>query len=145
MRKVVNNVTELIGGTPIVKLNRLTDESMADVYVKLEYQNPGSSVKDRIALAMIKKAEESNLIKPGDTIVEPTSGNTGIGLAMVSAALGYKAVLVMPDTMSQERHLYHRIVVVQVCHSYRIQSPYFLQCLLNVGSHCVHQLILHQS
>ena len=103
MRKVVNNVTGLIGGTPIVKLNRLTDESMADVYVKLEYQNPGSSVKDRIALAMIKKAEESNLIKPGDTIVEPTSGNTGIGLAMVSAALGYKAVLVMPDTMSQER------------------------------------------
>lgn len=100
---LVNNVTELIGGTPIVKLGRLQEEGSADVYVKLEYANPGSSVKDRIALAMVEAAEEAGLIKPGDTIVEPTSGNTGIGLALVSAAKGYNLVVVMPDTMSQER------------------------------------------
>src|SRR5690625_4493657 len=101
--KVVNNIVELIGETPIVKLNRTVDEDSADVYVKLEYYNPGSSVKDRIALAMVEQAEEEGTIKPGDTIVEPTSGNTGIGLALVAAAKGYKLVVVMPDTMSQER------------------------------------------
>src|SRR5690625_3224604 len=101
--KVVNNIVELIGETPIVKLNRTVDEDSADVYVKLEYYNPGSSVKDRIALAMVEQAEEEGTIKPGDTIVEPTSGNTGIGLALVVAAKGYKLVVVMPDTMSQER------------------------------------------
>ena len=101
--QVVNNIVELIGETPIVKLNRTVDEDSADVYVKLEYYNPGSSVKDRIALAMIEKAEADGVIKPGDTIVEPTSGNTGIGLALVAAAKGYKLVVVMPDTMSQER------------------------------------------
>lgn len=100
---VVNNITDLIGNTPIVKLNNLQDENSADIYVKLEYSNPGSSVKDRIALAMIEAAEEAGEIKPGDTIVEPTSGNTGIGLALVAAAKGYKLVVVMPDTMSQER------------------------------------------
>lgn len=104
MVRVANSVTELIGQTPIVKLNRLVDENSADVYLKLEYFNPGSSVKDRIALAMIEAAEEKGLIKPGvDTIVEPTSGNTGIGLAMVAAAKGYNAVFVMPETMSLER------------------------------------------
>ncbi|MCM3571459.1 cysteine synthase A [Neobacillus mesonae] len=104
MARVANSVTELIGQTPIVKLNRLTDENSAEIYLKLEYFNPGSSVKDRIALAMIEAAEEQGLIKPGvDTIVEPTSGNTGIGLAMVAAAKGYKAVFVMPETMSLER------------------------------------------
>ncbi|WP_102347978.1 cysteine synthase A [Bacillus sp. Marseille-P3661] len=101
--RVVNSVEELIGFTPIVKLNRLTDENSADVYLKLEYMNPGSSVKDRIALAMINAAIEKGELKEGDTIVEPTSGNTGIGLAMVAAAKGLKAVLVMPDTMSMER------------------------------------------
>ncbi|SDC71346.1 cysteine synthase A [Shouchella lonarensis] len=100
---VANNITELIGNTPLVKLNRLTTPAHADVYVKLEYQNPGSSVKDRIALAMINAAEEAGTLKPGMTIIEPTSGNTGIGLAMVAAAKGYKTMLVMPETMSMER------------------------------------------
>lgn len=101
--KVFNNINEAIGHTPLVKLNRLTDDNMADVYVKLEFMNPGSSVKDRIALAMIEAAEEAGKLMKDTTIVEPTSGNTGIGLAMVAASKGYKAVLVMPDTMSKER------------------------------------------
>jgi cysteine synthase A len=104
MVRVANSVAELVGQTPIVKLNRLVEENSAEVYLKLEYFNPGSSVKDRIALAMIEAAEEQGLIKPGvDTIIEPTSGNTGIGLAMIAAAKGYKAVFVMPETMSLER------------------------------------------
>ena len=101
--KPVNNIVEVIGNTPVVKLNNVVDENSADLYVKLEYQNPGGSVKDRIALAMIEEAEKAGKIKPGDTIVEPTSGNTGIGLAFVCAAKGYKAVFTMPETMSQER------------------------------------------
>ena len=103
MSNVFNNISEAIGNTPLVKLNQLTDENSANVYVKLEFMNPGSSVKDRIALAMIEAAEEAGDLKAGTTIVEPTSGNTGIGLAMVAASKGYKAVLVMPDTMSKER------------------------------------------
>ncbi|QGQ43952.1 cysteine synthase A [Metabacillus sediminilitoris] len=103
MPRVANSIHELIGETPIVKLNRLVDENSADVYLKLEYFNPGSSVKDRIGLAMIEAAEKNGNLKAGDTIIEPTSGNTGIGLAMVAAAKGFKAVLVMPDTMSLER------------------------------------------
>lgn len=103
MAKLVQSVTELIGGTPLVKLNRVVPEGSAEVYVKLEYQNPGASVKDRIAISMIEVAEAEGKLKPGDTIVEPTSGNTGIGLAMVAAAKGYKAILVMPETMSMER------------------------------------------
>ncbi|WP_147805093.1 cysteine synthase A [Alkalicoccus halolimnae] len=103
MAKVANSITELIGDTPLVKLQRMVSEEHADVYLKLEYQNPGASVKDRIALSMIEAAEEKGNLKPGDTILEPTSGNTGIGLAMVAAAKGYKSVLVMPDTMSMER------------------------------------------
>mgnify|MGYP002619894509 FL=1 len=103
MPKIVNSVTELIGDTPLVRLNRLVPEGSAEIYVKLEYQNPGASVKDRIAISMIQEAEKEGRIKPGDTIVEPTSGNTGIGLAMVAAAKGYRAVLVMPETMSIER------------------------------------------
>lgn len=103
MSNVFNNISEAIGNTPLVKLNQLTDENSADVYVKLEFMNPGSSVKDRIALAMIEAAEASGELTAGTTIVEPTSGNTGIGLAMVAASKGYKAILVMPDTMSKER------------------------------------------
>jgi cysteine synthase len=103
MVRVANSITDLIGQTPIVKLNRLVDENSAEVYLKLEYMNPGSSVKDRIALAMIEAAEEIGDLKPGVTIIEPTSGNTGIGLAMVAAAKGYRAILVMPETMSMER------------------------------------------
>jgi len=101
--RVEHEISRLIGETPIVKLNRSVDEDSADIYVKLEYFNPGSSVKDRIALAMIEAAEKEGILKPGGTIVEPTSGNTGIGLAMVAAAKGYKLVVVMPDTMSLER------------------------------------------
>jgi cysteine synthase len=103
MAKLVQNVTQLIGDTPLVRLNRVVPEDSAEIYVKLEFQNPGSSVKDRIGLAMIEAAEREGLLKPGNTIVEPTSGNTGIGLAMVAAAKGYKAILVMPETMSIER------------------------------------------
>ena len=101
--KPLYNVTQIIGNTPVVKLRNVVDEDAADIYVKLEYQNPGGSVKDRIALAMIEKAEREGKIQPGDTIVEPTSGNTGIGLAFVCAAKGYNAVFTMPETMSQER------------------------------------------
>lgn len=101
--RVANSITELIGQTPLVKLNRIVGPEDADIYLKLEFFNPGSSVKDRIALSMIEEAEKSGELKPGMTIVEPTSGNTGIGLAMVAAAKGYKSILVMPDTMSIER------------------------------------------
>ncbi|MBP1950481.1 cysteine synthase A [Virgibacillus litoralis] len=101
--RVADNITGLIGETPIVKLNRTVDDNSADVYLKLEFMNPGSSVKDRIALSMVEAAEKEGVLKEGDTIIEPTSGNTGIGLAMVAAAKGYNSVLVMPDTMSKER------------------------------------------
>lgn len=101
--RVANSIAELIGKTPIVKLNRVTDSDQADIYLKLESFNPGGSVKDRIALSMIEEAEKEGILQPGDTILEPTSGNTGIGLAMMAAAKGYRAILVMPDTMSVER------------------------------------------
>jgi cysteine synthase A len=101
--KVVNNIADLIGNTPLVKLNRINPEGGASVYLKLEFFNPSGSVKDRAAYNMIVEAEKRGLLKPNSTIIEPTSGNTGIGLAMNAAARGYKAILVMPDTMTQER------------------------------------------
>jgi cysteine synthase A len=97
------NITHLIGNTPLVKLNKVVPADAATVLVKLESRNPGGSIKDRIGLAMIQTAEKSGLLKPGGTIVEPTSGNTGIALAMIAAARGYRCILVMPDTMSIER------------------------------------------
>jgi cysteine synthase len=101
--KVANDVGELIGRTPMVRLNRLVSADSAEVLAKLEFYNPAGSVKDRIALSMILAAEREGKLKPGDTILEPTSGNTGIGLAMLAAVRGYRLILVMPDTMSVER------------------------------------------
>ncbi|MBN6889387.1 cysteine synthase [Cytobacillus horneckiae] len=101
--KVVENLAELIGDTPLVKLNRLAPKDGASIYAKLEFFNPSKSVKDRAAYNMIIEAEKAGLLKEGATIIEPTSGNTGIGLAMNAAAKGYKSILVMPDTMTQER------------------------------------------
>ncbi|WP_281258661.1 cysteine synthase A [Melghirimyces profundicolus] len=96
-------ITDLIGETPVVRLRRLTGPDDADVYVKLESFNPGGSVKDRTAFSMLQWAEKEGHLKPGSTIIEPTSGNTGIGLALVGSARGYRTILVMPDTMSAER------------------------------------------
>ena len=100
---ILNNIYQAIGNTPIIKLNNLTDENMADVLVKVESFNPSGSIKDRAALYMIEGAEKEGKLKKGDTIIEPTSGNTGIGLAMVGASKGYKVILTMPDSMSIER------------------------------------------
>jgi len=97
------DITELIGNTPLVRLNRLTKSGSATIYGKVEFFNPGGSVKDRICLSMINEAERQGKLKPGGTIVEPTSGNTGIGLALVAAVRGYKLILVMPESMSMER------------------------------------------
>ncbi|MDU1346993.1 MAG: cysteine synthase A, partial [Eikenella corrodens] len=105
MSNIANNIVDLIGNTPLVYLNRLTEGLPGKVAAKLEYFNPGSSVKDRIAISMIRAAEAAGQIKPDTIIVEATSGNTGIGLAMVCAALGYKLVITMPETMSKERKM----------------------------------------
>ncbi|UOY92211.1 cysteine synthase A [Ectobacillus sp. JY-23] len=100
---VYENITQLIGNTPVVKLARVVPEGAAEVFVKLEMFNPSRSVKDRAAYNLLARAEEEGKIRPGDTIIEPTSGNTGIGLAMTASAKGYRAILVMPDNMSKER------------------------------------------
>jgi cysteine synthase len=103
--KIANSVTDLIGNTPLVRINRLTKGCAGEVVAKLEFRNPAASVKDRIGLSMIEAAEKAGRIKPDTIILEPTSGNTGIGLAMVCAARGYKCAFVMPDTMSKERRM----------------------------------------
>jgi cysteine synthase A len=102
-RQVAANVLQLVGNTPVVQLRRLPGPGSAKILAKLESTNPGGSVKDRICLAMIEQAEADGHLKPGGTIIEPTSGNTGIGLAVVAAARGYRLILAMPDTMSEER------------------------------------------
>ncbi len=105
MAPIYDDVTQLVGGTPLVRLNRLTEGLDATVAVKLEFYNPANSVKDRIGVAIVDAAEKSGALKPGGTIVEGTSGNTGIALAMVGAARGYKVILTMPETMSTERRV----------------------------------------
>src|SRR3990170_3349677 len=101
--QIAETVLELIGGTPMVRLNRVVQDGAAEIVAKVESHNPAGSIKDRIALSMIEAAEREGRIKPGDTIVEPTSGNTGIGLAMVAAVKGYRLIQTMPETMSIER------------------------------------------
>ena len=105
MKKIANRLTDLVGGTPLLELNRFAKEMELEqpIIAKLEYFNPGGSVKDRIALAMINQAEKDGILSPGATIIEPTSGNTGVGLAFVSAVKGYRLILTMPETMSIER------------------------------------------
>jgi cysteine synthase A len=103
--KIANDITKLVGNTPLVRINRLTSESVAKVVAKLEYFNPSHSVKDRIGVAMVDAGEKAGKIKPDTILIEPTSGNTGIALAFVAAARGYKLTLVMPDTMSRERRM----------------------------------------
>lgn len=105
MARIYDDVTQLVGGTPLVRLNRLSEGLDATVAVKLEFYNPANSVKDRIGVAIVDAAEKSGALKPGGTIVEGTSGNTGIALAMVGAARGYKVILTMPETMSTERRV----------------------------------------
>src|SRR5579883_2832780 len=103
MKGAVSSVLDAVGGTPIVKLNNVAKHVQASIYVKMEFLNPGGSMKDRVALSILNDYEARGLLKPGGTIVEATSGNTGAGLAMVAAVRGYKTVFVMPDKMSAEK------------------------------------------
>lgn len=108
--KIYNDITELTGNTPLVRLNRLTKDAVADVVLKLEYFNPAHSVKDRVGVAMIDAAEETGLLRPDSIIVEPTSGNTGIALAMTAAARGYQCVIIMPEKVSYERKMMMKVL-----------------------------------
>ena len=108
--KIYNNITELTGNTPLVRLNRLNRDAVADVVLKLEYFNPAHSVKDRVGVAMIDAAEKAGLLKPDSIIVEPTSGNTGIALAMTAAARGYRCVIIMPEKVSFERKMMMKVL-----------------------------------
>ena len=101
--KIYNDITEIFGNTPLVKINKIMDGAAANVWAKLEFYNPSATVKDRLAIAMVDAAEKSGELKPGGTIVEATSGNTGVALAMVGAARGYKVILTMPESVSKER------------------------------------------
>lgn len=112
--KYFENILEVIGNTPLIKLNNVTEGIKATVLAKLEFLNPGGSVKDRIGIAMIEDAERRGLLKPGGTIIEPTSGNTGVGLAMVAALKGYKMIFTMPDKMSQEKEMLLRAFGAEV-------------------------------
>ena len=103
MIKAANNILELVGNTPLVKCQKIAPHVKANIYLKLEYMNPGGSVKDRPAMQMIEDAEASGELRPGGTIIEATSGNTGMGLAMAAAVKGYKCIFVMPDKMSEEK------------------------------------------
>ena len=114
MNGVLNNITKTIGNTPLVRLNKITQGFEANIYAKLEFFNPLSSIKDRIAVSMIETAENNGLLKPGSVVIEPTSGNTGIGLAFVCAAKGYKLILTMPDTMSIERRKLLKVLGAEV-------------------------------
>src|SRR2546429_7007314 len=120
--RIYDNIAQVIGQTPIVRLNRIPKEGWAEMLVKLESFNPGGSVKDRIGLSMIEAAERQKRLKPGGTIVEPTSGNTGIGLAMVAAAKGYKVILTMPEEYSVERITLLRAYGAQVVLTPREQA-----------------------
>jgi len=108
--RIYNNITELTGNTPLVRLNRVNKNAVADIVLKLEYFNPAHSVKDRIGVAMVDAAEEAGLLAPGSTIVEPTSGNTGIALAFTAAARGYRCVIIMPEKVSYERKMMMKIL-----------------------------------
>lgn len=112
--KVYNNITEVFGNTPLVRLNRIMDGAKAEVFAKLEFYNPSSSVKDRLGIAMVNEAEKSGELKPGGTIIEATSGNTGIALAMVGAARGYRVIITMPESMSLERKILLRAYGAEV-------------------------------
>ena len=116
MARIYQQLTELIGNTPLLKLNRLSEKyhTKASILAKLEYFNPGGSVKDRIALAMIEDAEQKGLLQPGATLIEPTSGNTGVGMAWIAAIKGYKTILTMPETMSVERRMLLKAIGAQL-------------------------------
>ncbi len=116
--RVADDITKLVGGTPILQLKRLVPANAADVFAKLEYLNPGGSVKDRAAIGIIRRAEEDGLLKPGGTIVEATAGNTGIGLALIGVNRGYKVVLFVPERFSEEKVMIMRALGAEVTRNY---------------------------